>query len=138
MKGKRTWGEIKNKNNLKSTYDSEEMTVSSDKRSMCSGSPGGFVRGSCSPCARIPADETGVGARRCPRTQRPPALSAAGPHDGSQSGQAQLLGALPRGWRCQMLRERDPCQLGTLGPCGCCWRGVVIVTCWGEQDQKLS
>lgn len=47
----------------------------------------------CGGLGRGAAAETGVKARR---TRRPPALSAAGPHDGSQSGQAQLLGGFAK------------------------------------------
>lgn len=69
------------------------------------------------------------------RTRHPPGLSAARPHDGSEGSQAQLLRALPRGEMPNAEREY-PCQLGTFRPCGFCWRGAVIVMCWGRTEPE--
>lgn len=55
----------------KSTCGSEETTPFSNKWSMCSGSLGGFVRGSCSPCVRIPLNQTGVKVKWCPEDAAP-------------------------------------------------------------------
>lgn len=55
----------------KGSCASEETTPFSNKWSMCSGSPGGFVLGSCSPCACIPGNQTGVKVKWCPEDAAP-------------------------------------------------------------------
>lgn len=94
---------------------SEETTPFSNKWSMCSGSPGGFVRGSRSACARIPLNQTGVKVKWCPEDAAPSHAISSLTTWQIWSQPSTTAEGFAKGFRCQMLRESILASLAPLG-----------------------
>lgn len=95
---------MKGKRGRKNTCGSEETTPSSNKWSMCSGSLGGFVWGSCSPCACIPLNQTGVKVKWCPEDAAPYCYQQPDHMTDPRAAKHNCHGAC-QGFRCWMLSE---------------------------------